>query len=194
MFAQLLPPQLYHNEIRFHAKLREDSAELDAYDLLLQWFHCVDRWRSDVILDYFRTRPAHVLRHTNEWGNTLLHIIAQGGNKKLAEILISKGLDIDEKGSSGRTPLFDAASSKQEEMMNYLLDAGADVTAVDAGRTVLEETALFVSGAMVQRVIEAASRRDSPVFDGWNDGPDHRAEKGEAVEDANIFPFIFLQG
>lgn len=163
-FARLLTPKLYDQYITFQQNyLHKEGglAELDPYNLPLGWFHCIGRWQSDVILEYFRTRPVLFLTQVDEMGQSLLHIVARSGNTVLAEILIrQKNLDINCKARNGRTPLFEAITNKREAMIKWLIDTGADVMAVDVhGRTVLEETALCASGAMVQIVIDKLKRQ-----------------------------------
>ncbi|CRG89983.1 hypothetical protein PISL3812_07023 [Talaromyces islandicus] len=158
-FAQLLTPQLYGYQISFREP-QEDFAELDPYDLPLLWFHCVGRWHSDIILSYFRTSLLRTFTYTDKFGHTLLHIVAGTANTELAQILVRKGLNINAKTLNGRTPLFEAVRSKQREMMDYLLDTGADVMATETnGHTLLEETALFGSGSMVQRLVDALQQK-----------------------------------
>jgi ankyrin repeat protein len=161
LFAQLLTPHLYDDEVKFKAKRpEENNDELDPYNLPLRCLNCVGRWHSGIILDYFCARPTHVLTHADEIGRSLLHIAAGGGNAKLSQILISKGLNIEAKDACGTTPLLQAARNAKEAMMDWLLDEGADVTAFDLyNRTVLLQTVMACSGVMVQRVIEAIKKQ-----------------------------------
>jgi ankyrin repeat protein len=69
-------------------------------------------------------------------------------------------MDINSEAQHRGTPLFEAIRSENEAMFRWLIDNGCDITRVDSrGRTVLEETALFSSGAMVQLVIDTLEGR-----------------------------------
>lgn len=164
-FAQLLTPILYDqlftsrkNHLR---PKREDLHEIDPYNLPISWHHCVSRWKSDVILGYFRSRTGNLLNDVDGTSQTLLHVVAHSGNILLADILVhEKGMDINSETQHRGTPLFEAIRSENEAMFRWLIDNGCDITRVDPrGRTVLEETALFSSGAMVQLVIDTLKER-----------------------------------
>lgn len=59
--------------------------------------------------------------------STLLHIAVQHKDTKMASLLISKGIKIDEFDSDGYTPFMSAAYSGDINMMEYLLKSGADI-------------------------------------------------------------------
>lgn len=68
---------------------------------------------------------------------TPLHMV---GCKKICELLLSQGADIEAKDKTGRTPLFYASSNNKTEVCELLLSEGADVNAKDnSGRTPLSE-------------------------------------------------------
>ncbi|KAI9736253.1 MAG: hypothetical protein M1834_001139 [Cirrosporium novae-zelandiae] len=169
-FARILTPHLYNDEIRFLAKPSFNPEAIDSYNLPFECLCCMDRWHSDIILDYFTTRPVDALTRTDEHGTTLLHrLVAGRANPELLEILLKKGVSIDAKNFLGNTPLFEAARQNNEEIMHLLLDAGADAMASDTSKiTVLEVTALFCSTGMVQRVIDIINktRKVTPNIDG----------------------------
>jgi ankyrin repeat protein len=66
-------------------------------------------------------------------GKTALHYAAASGNVEVLELLISKGVAVNDKDTRyGRTPLYRAAYSADVKTVAVLLDKGADITARDA--------------------------------------------------------------
>jgi hypothetical protein len=65
-----------------------------------------------------------------EGGGTPLHLAALYRHKKIVELLIAEGADVDAK-SKGRTPLFFAATHGHKEIVELLIAEGADVDAKD---------------------------------------------------------------
>src|SRR6266511_6176992 len=127
--------------------------------------NCVSRWRSDIILGYFSTRPDGTFTLTDQHGCTLLHYIAMRGNAKLMEILLAKGVNIEAKDSFNRTPLLIAASHKNEEIVDALLNVGADITSSnDARESMLVSATLSGCFSMVQHVIEALKAVTDDIF------------------------------
>jgi len=64
----------------------------------------------------------------------LIACMSSGNNKrklKLIDYLLDKGADINIKGSENRTPIIAAADISLWDIVNYLLDHGADYTAED---------------------------------------------------------------
>jgi cytohesin len=66
-------------------------------------------------------------------GDTLLHLAATnsglGDANRVAHLLIQKGADIHARGVNERTPLHNAAGSRDPEVARMLLEHGADVHA-----------------------------------------------------------------
>ena len=72
-------------------------------------------------------------------GWTPLAVAAHRGHKEVAELLITKGADVNVKNQRGRTPLYDAAIWDRKDIAKLLFDAGADVNAKDNdGKTPLD--------------------------------------------------------
>lgn len=69
---------------------------------------------------------------------TALHLVVQTGNKEVASLLLSRGIDIDAKDGRGRTALHHAAIARAAVMIEVLLENGADGTIKDkSGRLAL---------------------------------------------------------
>ena len=60
---------------------------------------------------------------------TPLEIAAYCGNKQIAELLITKGADVNAKTDIGNTPLHTAANEGHKEIVELLIANGADVNA-----------------------------------------------------------------
>jgi ankyrin repeat protein len=56
----------------------------------------------------------------NPWDNTLLYMAANNGHKAVAELLISKGADLNTIGSRGITPLERAKEGRNKEIVALL--------------------------------------------------------------------------
>ena len=66
----------------------------------------------------------------DESGSTPLHSAADFGHKEVAELLITKGADVNAKSSDvGWTPLLGAAGKGHKEIVELLIAKGADVNA-----------------------------------------------------------------
>jgi ankyrin repeat protein len=65
---------------------------------------------------------------------------AQAGHKEVAEVLLSKGADINQVDHSGRTALIYAAQFRQKDIVELLVEKGADLEVRDDndGATALE--------------------------------------------------------
>ena len=63
---------------------------------------------------------------------TELHKAARDGDKDNIEMLLSSGLNINEKGAQGRTPLHRALDGAHVEAVRFLISKGADVAMVDS--------------------------------------------------------------
>jgi ankyrin repeat protein len=59
-------------------------------------------------------------------GDSALHVAAAAGAQGSADFLLTKGLPIDLRGASERTPLMAAVMGNQTEMVRWLLRQGAD--------------------------------------------------------------------
>lgn len=71
---------------------------------------------------------------------------ARGGQSAVLELLIDKGVDVNEKDSYGRTALMAAASAGQTEAVRTLLDRGAKIDAMDSAGNAALHHAVWLRG------------------------------------------------
>jgi len=69
-----------------------------------------------------------ILHSRDSNGNTLLHISAIFGHYQLVQLLIEKGLQVNDKNNSGETPLFGVSRGGFLKCLQILLENGADAT------------------------------------------------------------------
>jgi ankyrin repeat protein len=66
-------------------------------------------------------------RTTTETGGTVLGFALEGNNREAVEYLIAHGAEIELRSRNGMTPLFYAASTGQDDMIQLLLSKGANL-------------------------------------------------------------------
>ena len=73
-----------------------------------------------------------ILPFVDSWGNTSLHLVAQGGSgKHVFEKLMEHGADVNVMNKEGATVLMLACEAGQKEVVNICLRAGAYTSIVD---------------------------------------------------------------
>ena len=89
-------------------------------------------------------------------GYTPLHLAEFSvGHKKMVELLVSKGADVNARAASGATPLFFAVLRDQKDDAQFLLDKGANVNTPDAyGNTVLACALQLQYGSLIQLLVD----------------------------------------
>jgi ankyrin repeat protein len=89
-------------------------------------------------------------------GYTPLHLaMFSVGHKKMVELLVSKGADVNAKAASGATPLFFAVLRDQKDDAQILIEHGADVNIPDAyGDTILDCALHLQYGSMIQLLVD----------------------------------------
>lgn len=68
-------------------------------------------------------------------GENALHWAASQNDLAAARLLIEAGINIDQHGDLGHTPLHDAATFGHRDMVLLLIESGADVYALTEGET-----------------------------------------------------------
>lgn len=79
-------------------------------------------------IERYISSGANLNEKTSE-GLTLLHVVAERGLIKVAELLISNGANVNAKSNNGNTPLHQAIAESRTEMVRFLVSKGADVNA-----------------------------------------------------------------
>lgn len=89
-------------------------------------------------------------------GYTALHLAEFSvGHRKMIELLVSEGADVNARPASGATPLFFAVLRDQKDDAQYLLDKGANVNTPDAyGNTVLDCALQLQYGSLIQLLVD----------------------------------------
>ena len=109
--------------------------------------HARTRTRRDlVMLDRGPSRvakqAAEVGKEVERGGSTAFLFAAMNGDLNSARLLRSSGVEINETGSDGNTPLVVAAFSGHGALVSWLLEEGADPNAAGAGYTALHAAVL----------------------------------------------------
>jgi ankyrin repeat protein len=69
----------------------------------------------------------------NSDGDNALHWAVHAGDLEAARLLIESGIDVNQRGDLGRTPLHEACAWGNQEMVLLLVRNGADLYAQDEG-------------------------------------------------------------
>ena len=90
---------------------------------------------------------------TDKFGNSLLHVACQSGNKRAVKFCLRKGLDVDARNADGQTPLHHCFALGHSALAAYLIDKGADDSLRNAaGLTPYEGTRLHDDSPAEERV------------------------------------------
>ncbi|NKF23191.1 ankyrin repeat domain-containing protein [Solimonas marina] len=72
------------------------------------------------------------INDTNAFGDNALHCVCVWGDLNAAKLLVGSGINIDQKGEGGFTPLNVALEFGYTELANYLISSGADTSVIGA--------------------------------------------------------------
>ncbi|KAF4228935.1 hypothetical protein CNMCM8980_006536 [Aspergillus fumigatiaffinis] len=116
------------------------------------------------VVEYLLKAGANV-HSTNKYGHTALCEAAQAGDVKAAEALIKHGAgvnDTNHKDEDGNTALLLAAVEGHEEMVKYLLNAGANIRHINACDETALQLAVVNGHENVARLLEQRSTYFEP--------------------------------
>jgi len=72
------------------------------------------------------------INDTNSFGDNALHCVCVWGDLDAAKLLVENGINIEQQGEGGFTPLKIAADFGHKELVDYLISQGANVNALEA--------------------------------------------------------------
>ena len=72
------------------------------------------------------------INDTNAFGDNALHCVCVWGQLEAAKLLFENGINVDQKGEGGFTPLKVADEFGFQDIVNYLISVGADTQALHA--------------------------------------------------------------
>jgi ankyrin repeat protein len=148
-FARILTECLYNDQIQLPAKAHR---RLSRRKQTRRFTDCMRLWKSDIILEYFRTMPLGLLNDMRRV--PLFHGVIFAKNLTIARILITKGVDIDVRDSRGRTLLLtDEIYFHNEAVLILLIDAGANLMAAVGRRIAFLKCTRRASALIVERII-----------------------------------------
>lgn len=97
------------------------------------------------------------LTQKNASGNTPLHLacrVADQGNCDLVKLLLQHPCDINSKGVDDYTPLAYAVSSQNKELVEILIERGAEINSVCVhGNTIISDAVMSFCGRPTQKEI-----------------------------------------
>ncbi|WJS95695.1 ankyrin repeat domain-containing protein [Flavobacterium johnsoniae] len=121
-------------------------------------------------IEFKETLTDYNILEVDNFGNNILHCyIKESENLKMSykdviDIILSKGLNINQKQSKGnfkRSPLHLAVFMKLENIVNYLIELGADVNSTDAnGNSIIWTAVMFYrdqNGFFIEKLIKSGA-------------------------------------
>jgi ankyrin repeat protein len=128
-------------------------------------FHEVESGDIEAVRVRLEKDPG-LIRSRDKDGYTMLHRAAQRGHLQLVELLIAKGVPVDERSHDGKnvTPLLLAASENQIDTVTLLLEKGADIDARGKGESYEGWNALaFAAWNNHKEMVELLIRKGAPL-------------------------------
>ena len=110
------------------------------------------RHAPESFLDLLRKGESVDAKTVNE--ETLLHLAAKAGYKKVAAALLDRGLDVNAQDEQGRTPLHLAVEQGHREIVGLLLEKNADVALTDGNGLTPFALAVRLQKASIQKIFK----------------------------------------
>ena len=124
-----IDPRTGARVVKQAAEADEEGAEARAQEkALADAFSAVRAGRLEALRDILVTGMVNINDDRDDAGNSLFHLAAQNGNKRLCKELLRKGADINSKNSKGNTALHYCFAYGFPELGEYLVSKGADDT------------------------------------------------------------------
>lgn len=122
------------------------DSEYDDYNMKKNFLEAITEGDVSKLSRLVEKNPDLVQNKIND--GSMLHYAAESGHLKVVEFFIAKGLDLNEEGLYGATPLIRslAGNIKSPEIAIVLINAGADVKKADRFKTTpLHYAALYAN-------------------------------------------------
>ena len=87
-------------------------------------------------------------------GASLIHVAAASDNVKLLDFLISRGVDINRRGSMVGTPVLMALDTGASDAALDLIGRGADISSAKFQPTAIEDAAQFCNGKVIDALVK----------------------------------------
>lgn len=115
-----------------------------------------------VYVKNFIDKNKDAFKMTNKYGNTPLHSFSFRDNEQMFKLMLeSPGVDIEIKNRSSHTPLHHAARCELDKCVKLLIDAGANLNALDdESRTPLHLAAKYVNASTFQILVDHGADPD----------------------------------
>lgn len=81
--------------------------------------------------DFYGTK-LNDINDTNTFGDNALHVVCVWGDLEAVRLLVENGINIEQQGEGGYTPLKIAGDFEYTEIVDYLISQGANIDALDA--------------------------------------------------------------
>ena len=151
-----------------HPDLSNTNTALHAEttDPALKWKRAIDRDDGEIL---WRLLPEADVNATNDKGKTALMSAAKIGDQRLLNVLVERGLGIEDKSNTGGTALMYAVLGNQLNMINYLLTKTDDLDA----RSTNGWTAAMIAAAKgfdssMQLLVNAGANPSMPDVYQWS--------------------------
>ena len=91
------------------------------------------------VFEYLLTQGADIATTTNKANRQPIHIAARYGYVGILDVILNKGVDVNQENLLKDTPLHLAVNSRYKPAVNYLIEKGANINAVNKfGKTPLD--------------------------------------------------------